>query len=95
MPKNFGGWYRGVFVQAGTVAPITAIQVMLNGILGTVMLGGEKRELTDAEKMTTSAGAGALSAFVYTPVDLTTIQQLFSNCLATIQQRFSNYSATI
>ena len=87
MPKNFSGWYRGVFVQAGTVAPITAIQVMLNGILGNIMLGGEKRELTDAEKMTTSAGAGALSAFVYTPVDLTTIQQqkLNLNPIQTLQ----------
>jgi len=75
MPTTLKGWYRGVFVQAGTVAPITAIQVMLNGVLGGLMLRGEARELTDGEKMLTSAGAGALSAAVYTPVDLTTIQQ--------------------
>ena len=26
MPTSVGGWYRGVGVQAGTVAPITAIR---------------------------------------------------------------------
>lgn len=29
LPTNFSGWYRGVFVQASTVAPITAIQFMV------------------------------------------------------------------
>jgi solute carrier family 25 2-oxodicarboxylate transporter 21 len=75
LPTTFGGWYRGVFVQAGTVAPITAIQMLLNGMLGSLVLRGEIRNLTDGEKMCTSAGAGALSALVYGPVDLTTIQQ--------------------
>ena len=87
MPTTLGGWYRGVFVQAGTVAPITALQVMLNGMLGSMVLQGEKRNLTDLEKMSTSAGAGALSAFVYGPVDLTTIQQqkLGLNPIQTLQ----------
>jgi hypothetical protein len=30
LPRNVSGWYRGVFVQASTVAPITAIQFMVN-----------------------------------------------------------------
>ena len=30
IPTNISGWYRGVFVQAGTVAPITAIQFMVS-----------------------------------------------------------------
>ena len=87
MPKTLPGWYRGVFVQAGTVAPITALQVMLNGVAGSIALRGEKRELTDAEKMYTSAAAGACSAVVYSPVDLTTIQQqkLGLNPLQTVQ----------
>ena len=75
LPRTAAGWYRGVFVQAGTVAPITALQVMLNGVAGSLALRGEHRELTDAEKMYTSAAAGACSAVVYSPVDLTTIQQ--------------------
>ena len=69
------GWYRGVAVQAGTVAPITAIQMMTNGLLGKLVLGGEKRALTDAESIATACGAGVVSALVYSPVDLTTIQQ--------------------
>ena len=40
-------------------------------MLGGIALRGENRELTDVEKMCTSAGAGAMSAVVYGPVDLT------------------------
>ena len=96
MPTTLSGWYRGVFVQAGTVAPITALQVMLNGLLGNLMLKGEKRELTDLEKMTTSAGAGAMSACVYGPVDLTTIQQqkLGLNPLQTLRHVMHEHGST-
>jgi solute carrier family 25 2-oxodicarboxylate transporter 21 len=75
LPSAIAGWYRGVGVQAGTVAPITAIQFMLNGILTKLVLGSSSRALTDSEKMATAAGAGAMSALVYSPVDLITIQQ--------------------
>jgi solute carrier family 25 (mitochondrial 2-oxodicarboxylate transporter), member 21 len=86
MPKSIPGWYRGVGVQAGTVAPITAIQFCVNGMLQEVMRmirpsdddetnNSLQRPLTDGEMMVTAAGAGALSALVYSPVDLLTIQQ--------------------
>eukprot|EP00928_Gymnodinium_smaydae_P026920 TRINITY_DN20981_c0_g3_i1.p1 TRINITY_DN20981_c0_g3~~TRINITY_DN20981_c0_g3_i1.p1 ORF type:complete len:273 (-),score=33.70 TRINITY_DN20981_c0_g3_i1:158-976(-) len=75
LPQNFGGWYRGVGVQAGTVAPITALQMMVNGFFQSLALRGEKRNLTAWEQIYTAAAAGATSAVVYTPVDLTTIQQ--------------------
>ena len=77
LPTTAKGWYRGVFVQSSTVAPITAIQMMVNGILGksNEVLRGEKRELTDLETIGTACGAGIVSALVYSPVDLTTIQQ--------------------
>ena len=71
LPTTVKGWYRGVFVQSSTVAPITAIQMMVNGILGNIVLGGEKRELTDLETIATACGAGVVSALVYSPVDLT------------------------
>jgi hypothetical protein len=32
LPRNVSGWYRGVSVQASTVAPITAVQFMVNKI---------------------------------------------------------------
>jgi hypothetical protein len=41
---------------------------------GTV-LRGEAREVTAAENIACAMGAGAFSALVYSPVDLTTIQQ--------------------
>jgi solute carrier family 25 2-oxodicarboxylate transporter 21 len=75
LPTSIGGWYRGVGVQAGTVAPITAIQMMVNGILQGTVLRGEAREVTAAENIACAMGAGAFSALVYSPVDLTTIQQ--------------------
>jgi hypothetical protein len=75
LPSSFSGWYRGVGVQAGTVAPITALQFMVNGIMQRLVLGSSDRSLTDAEMMATAAGAGAISALVYSPVDLITIQQ--------------------
>jgi solute carrier family 25 2-oxodicarboxylate transporter 21 len=37
--------------------------------------GDERRSLTDMETVAAAAGAGAISAIVYTPVDLITIQQ--------------------
>lgn len=80
LPKTMTGWYRGVAVQSGTVAPITAIQFTINGLLQGLVRSNSadktpNRKLTDLEVIGTAAGAGALSSFVYSPVDLTTIQQ--------------------
>lgn len=80
LPTSFAGWYRGVFIQASTVAPITALQFMINGLLQRAVLlrnGDNKHRttLSDRETIATSAAAGAISAIVYTPVDLITIQQ--------------------
>lgn len=75
LPLTVNGWYRGVGVQAGTVAPITALQFMVNGMLQKIVLASSSRSLTDPEIMMTAAGAGAISSLVYSPVDLITIQQ--------------------
>lgn len=93
LPTSIGGWYRGVGVQASTVAPITAIQMFVNGLLQRVALRGEARALSDVESICTAAGAGAVSALVYSPVDLTTIQQqkLGLNPLATFQHVVKTY----
>eukprot|EP00978_Attheya_sp_CCMP212_P031418 scaffold118654_cov45-Attheya_sp.AAC.2 len=94
LPKNLGGWYRGVAVQAGTVAPITAIQFMFNGLLQSIVRGGDvTRNLTSGETIATAAGAGALSAIIYSPVDLTTIQQqkLSLNPVQTVQHIYQTY----
>jgi solute carrier family 25 (mitochondrial 2-oxodicarboxylate transporter), member 21 len=49
---------------------------MFNGILQKAMLrGNTQRNLSDGEVIAAAAGAGAISAIVYSPVDLLTIQQ--------------------
>mmetsp|Transcript_1628 Transcript_1628/g.4460 ORF Transcript_1628/g.4460 Transcript_1628/m.4460 type:complete len:308 (-) Transcript_1628:80-1003(-) len=80
LPSTLGGWYRGVGVQAGTVAPITALQFMANGLLQRLVLGSyvstaAASPLTDTQRIGTAAGAGFISAVLYSPVDLLTIQQ--------------------
>jgi hypothetical protein len=104
LPSTVAGFYRGVGVQASTVAPITAIQFLFNGMLQGVILKARSSssdrnhhhhhhhhhhlgttttttatttttKLSDVETIAAAAGAGAISAVVYSPVDLLTIQQ--------------------
>ena len=72
-PK-FPGMYRGVFAQAGSVAPITAIQMAINGVFEGLITQGQ-REMNDAETIGRAMAAGATSALLYGPVDLITIHQ--------------------
>jgi len=74
LPTRLPEWYRGLGIQAGTLAPITAFQVMVNGILEKVVTGG-KRNLNDIETVGCAMTAGAASATLYGPVDLIMIQQ--------------------
>jgi len=76
LPTNVAGWYRGVVVQAGNVAPVTAAQVFLNGVIGKYMFGeSSSTPLSDGTKILASTMAGAGSAVLYSPVDLVNIQQ--------------------
>ena len=74
LPTSVGGWYRGVVANASSLAPITAAQVAVNGVLERALTNGT-RALTDVEQIGVAMGAGALSASLYSPVDLTVIQQ--------------------
>ena len=95
LPTSVAGWYRGVGVQAGTVAPITAIQMMVNGLFQGLALRGEKRALTDWEQIYTAAGAGATSALVYSPVDLTTISEELSDYLNNFEEKMMKPKETM
>jgi hypothetical protein len=77
LPTTVEGWYRGVVAQAGTVAPMTALQLVVQGLLLSMMMGGDDkiRQPTTRETLLSAAGAGFVSATVYSPVDLITIQQ--------------------
>ncbi len=71
---RFPGMYRGVFVQASSMAPVTALQMFFNGIIeGAVTRGA--RSATDAEAIGCSMAAGAGSSILYGPVDLIAIHQ--------------------
>lgn len=71
---QFPGMYRGVFVQASSVAPLTAMQMLTNGLLERLLTGG-LRQPSDAEVVGCALGAGAASAALYGPVDMTMIHQ--------------------
>uniref|UniRef100_A0A6U2YIV5 Mitochondrial carrier protein n=1 Tax=Lotharella globosa TaxID=91324 RepID=A0A6U2YIV5_9EUKA len=74
LPKRLPEWYRGLGIQAGTLAPITAFQVMVNGMIEKAVTGGA-RNLTDLETIGCAMVAGGTSATLYGPVDLIMIQQ--------------------
>mmetsp|Transcript_30855 Transcript_30855/g.42744 ORF Transcript_30855/g.42744 Transcript_30855/m.42744 type:complete len:274 (+) Transcript_30855:115-936(+) len=74
LPTNIPGWYRGVFANASSLAPITAVQVFSNGVLERAITAG-LRETSESEKILAAMGAGSISALLYSPVDLLVIQQ--------------------
>jgi len=73
-PKTPRGWMRGVSVQAGSLAPITAFQVLMNGVFERLVTRGV-RDLKQIESIGTACAAGACSALIYGPADLMVIQQ--------------------
>lgn len=94
LPTTPGGWYRGVFVQAGNVAPITAVQVFLNGVFEKYAFGAtDTKPLSDTQKILASCMAGAGSAVVYSPVDLVNIhqQKLQKSPLDTMRWIYGNH----
>jgi len=74
LPTSVAGWYRGVFANAASLAPITAAQVAVNGVVERLITNGE-RDMSDMEQIGCAMTAGALSSALYSPVDLTVIQQ--------------------
>lgn len=71
---RFPHMYRGVTVLAGSVAPLTGIQMFVNGVFENYATGG-KRSPSDTETIACALGAGAVSATLYGPVELMTIHQ--------------------
>jgi len=72
-PK-FPGMYRGVGVLAGSVAPLTGMQMFFNGVFES-WATGRTRSPTDVEVVGCALGAGALSAILYAPVEMIAIHQ--------------------
>ena len=62
-----------------SVAPVTAMQVVLNGMFELAITQGGTVEMTDMQKIGCAMGAGASSALIYSPADCMTIQQQKTN----------------
>ena len=71
---RFPGMYRGVTVVAGSVAPITGLQMFFNGLFENFVTSGNRMP-TEAETIGCALGAGAVSAALYGPVEMTAIHQ--------------------
>jgi len=94
-PKTVSGWYRGLAVQAGSLAPITAFQVTINGVLERATTGGT-RNLTDLEQIRNAMVAGSLSSVIYGPADLIMIhqQKLKLNPINAVKHLSQQYGAS-
>lgn len=70
----FPHMYRGVGVVASSVAPITGVQMFFNGVFENLVTNGT-RVASDSEVIGCALGAGAVSASLYGPVELSAIHQ--------------------
>jgi hypothetical protein len=66
--------YRGYLPNVANMGGCTLIQFVANGKLKNMVTGGEVRDLSAAENMATGFGAGAVSAFAGSPLELLMIQ---------------------
>ena len=73
-PTSIPHWYRGVAVLAGSVAPLTGLQMCFNGLFEGLLTKGRRRA-TNAEVISCALGAGAASALLYGPVEMTPSHQ--------------------
>ncbi|EEH54476.1 mitochondrial carrier family [Micromonas pusilla CCMP1545] len=95
LPSNVAGWYRGVVAAAAPIAPITAIQVAVNGAIERSVTGGV-RDASSVERIGVAMAAGATSSILYSPVDLIVIQQQkrgLDSAAATIKAIASEHGA--
>eukprot|EP00948_MAST-09A_sp_MAST-9A-sp1_P000612 g612.t1 len=97
LPATFGGYYTGIGIQAGSVAPLTALQMFVNSIFLNALVwtkgGDETMKLTDGERILCSMGAGIVSGPIYSYVDLMLIhqQKLSLGLLSTSNHIAGNY----
>lgn len=59
-PTVLREWYRGVFINAGSLSPITAVQCYANSLFASAIYKakGDQHRLTDIEQLSCSAAAG-------------------------------------
>ncbi len=67
--------YRGLGVNAGSMMPITAVQMGAFELLKHCFYDENSQSLSDSEKLLAATGAGAISAGVSGPSELLMVQQ--------------------
>ena len=65
----------GLKVNAGSIAPITAVQFGANHLFEHLLFGTCSGEMSSAQRIGVATAAGMASAFVSTPAELLMIQQ--------------------
>jgi len=76
LPRGLREWYRGSGLLASLVGPITAAQMVLNGAFEKYVFGAtEANPINDVKKMCSACMAGACSALIMSPMELTMIHQ--------------------
>eukprot|EP01130_Rhizamoeba_saxonica_P010227 TRINITY_DN418_c0_g1_i2.p1 TRINITY_DN418_c0_g1~~TRINITY_DN418_c0_g1_i2.p1 ORF type:complete len:294 (+),score=46.73 TRINITY_DN418_c0_g1_i2:84-965(+) len=96
-PKSFKAWYRGVWIIAGSIAPVHAIQLFSNGVITKMLRNGSDRDLSLPEVFLSASIAGSISALFYGPADLLVIQQQKLNkslfgTLSVLTQKFGKFA---
>jgi len=75
-PRVFSQWYTGAAVQAGQVVPVTAAQVLTNGVLEKYVFGAtDYKPIGHSQQICCGFISGALSGLVIAPMDFVIIQQ--------------------
>ncbi|KAF6250639.1 mitochondrial carrier domain-containing protein [Scenedesmus sp. NREL 46B-D3] len=76
LPTTPSQMYRGLLINCGSIAPITASQFGTNRFMErTLMQRTGRQQLSSVERFGCAATAGAVSALVATPTELVIIQQ--------------------
>ena len=83
--------YRGYGVNAGSMAPITAVQTGTNAAATQVLKAYTGKELSDLQKMYVAFGAGAISGLVSCPAEMVMLHQ--QNSGHSLQQTTRNLAA--
>lgn len=96
VPRNPLHLYRGLTINAVSIAPITATQFGTNRLVEGFLAGSSQRHLSNIEKFASAGVSGAVSALVASPSELIIIQQQKSGrtLLAETSLFFKTYSAS-
>lgn len=75
LPLDPKMWFRGYGVNAGSMSPITALQMGVNSVVTSLLTEEKTTQLSDQQKVFAATLAGAISALVSSPAEYIMLQQ--------------------